>query len=325
MNKIKIALLSGGNSTEREVSFKTSDEMYKNLDKNKYNVEIIDIPIKPSNEWIIKLIQSKSDIVISALHGGEGENGTIQGLLECLNIPYIGTKVLGSALGLDKNLSKQIMRFNHIPVADDLFIKLNNEVGNFNNDIITYEDEINKMGYPLVVKPNNGGSSLGITIVNNPEELLNAINLVKQLKDDILIEKYIQGREVSCGLVENENGIEVLTVLDITSNGSFYDYKAKYEDEKTKIVFSTLPKFLQDMIQEIAKKVFIILRCSGYGRVDMIVHEEQIIVLEINTLPGMTSHSLIPKAIQAKGISYSNFLDSLIKFELNKSSYLNNL
>lgn len=318
MSKIKIALLSGGNSTEREVSFKTSDEMYKNLDKNKYNVEIIDIPIKYSNEWIIKLIQSKADIVISALHGGDGEDGTVQGLLKCLNIPYIGTKVLGSALGMDKNLSKQIMRFNHIPVANDVFIK-------FNNDIRIYEDEINKLGYPLVVKPNNGGSSLGITIVNNREELLNAINLVKQLKDDILIEKYIQGREVSCGLVENENGIEVLTVLDITSTGNFYDYKAKYEDEDTKIVFSTLPKFLQDMIQEISKKVFIILKCSGYARVDMIVYEEQIIVLEINTLPGMTSHSLIPKAIQAKGISYSDFLDSLITFELNKASCLNSL
>lgn len=311
MNKIKVALLSGGNSTEREVSFKTSDEMYRNLDRNKYNIEMIDIPIEYSNEWIIKLIQTKPDIVISALHGGDGEDGTVQGLLKCLNIPYVGTKVLGSALGMDKNLSKQIMRFNHIPVADDVFI-------NYNSKLKIYEDEINKIGYPLVVKPNNGGSSLGITIVNNQEELLNAVDLVKELKDDILIEKYIQGREVTCGIVENENGIEVLTVLDIASTGTFYDYKAKYEDENTKIVFSTLPKFLQDMIQEIAKKVFIILKCSGYGRVDMIVHEEQVIVLEINTLPGMTSHSLIPKAIQAKGMSYGNFLDSLIEFELNK-------
>lgn len=309
MDKIKVALIDGGNSTEREVSFKTSNEMYKNLDKNKYDVQIITIPNDNTNDWVMELIKSKADIVLSALHGGSGEDGTVQGLLECLNIPYVGTKVLGSALSMDKHLSKQIMQLYNIPVAQDVFIKINEEFKN-------YEDDINKLGYPLVVKPNKGGSSIGITIVNTKQELIKAIDLVKQLKDDILIEKYIQGREVTCGLVENKTDIEVLTVLDISANSTFYDYKSKYEDDSTKIVFSTLPKFLQDMIQEIAKKVFIILKCKGYARVDMIVHQEQIVVLEINTLPGMTSHSLIPKAIEAKGLSYSQFLDTLINFEL---------
>lgn len=309
MDKIKVALIDGGDSTEREVSFKTSNEMYKNLDKNKYDVQIITIPNDNTNDWVMDLIKSKSDIVLSALHGGSGEDGTVQGLLECLNIPYVGTKVLGSALSMDKHLSKQIMQLYNIPVAQDVFIKCNEEFKN-------YEDDINKLGYPLVVKPNKGGSSIGITIVNTKQELIKAIDLVKQLKDDILIEKYIQGREVTCGLVENKTDIEVLTVLDISANSTFYDYKSKYEDDSTKIVFSTLPKFLQDMIQEIAKKVFIILKCKGYARVDMIVHQEQIVVLEINTLPGMTSHSLIPKAIEAKGLSYSQFLDTLINFEL---------
>lgn len=309
MDKIKVALIDGGDSTEREVSFKTSNEMYKNLDKNKYDVQIITIPNDNTNDWVMDLIKSKSDIVLSALHGGSGEDGTVQGLLECLNIPYVGTKVLGSALSMDKHLSKQIMQLYNIPVAQDVFIKCNEEFKN-------YEDDINKLGYPLVVKPNKGGSSIGITIVNTKQELIKAIDLVKQLKDDILIEKYIQGREVTCGLVENKTDIEVLTVLDISANSTFYDYKSKYEDDSTKIVFSTLPKFLQDMIQEIAKKVFIILKCKGYARVDMIVYQEQIVVLEINTLPGMTSHSLIPKAIEAKGLSYSQFLDTLINFEL---------
>lgn len=309
MDKIKVALIDGGNSTEREVSFKTSNEMYKNLDKNKYDVQIITIPNDNTNDWVMELIKSKADIVLSALHGGSGEDGTVQGLLECLNIPYVGTKVLGSALSMDKHLSKQIMQLYNIPVAQDVFIKINEEFKN-------YEDDINKLGYPLVVKPNKGGSSIGITIVNTKQELIKAIDLVKQLKDDILIEKYIQGREVTCGLVENKTDIEVLTVLDISANSTFYDYKSKYKDDSTKIVFSTLPKFLQDMIQEIAKKVFIILKCKGYARVDMIVHQEQVVVLEINTLPGMTSHSLIPKAIEAKGLSYSQFLDTLINFEL---------
>lgn len=308
MEKKKVVLLAGGSSTEREVSFQTSQEMYKNLDKNKYDVDIISIPKEASNEWVIQLIQSKPNIVISALHGGYGEDGTVQGLLECLNIKYVGTKVLGSALGMDKYLSKQIMKLNHIPVAEDVFIQKD-------EDLTDYDESISKLGFPLVVKPNRGGSSIGISIVNNSEELLKAIECVKALDEDLLIERYIKGREVTCGLVEGEDGVEVLTVLDIDTNSAFYDYRAKYEDDQTKIVFSTLPQFLQDMIQEIAKKVFIILKCTGYARVDMIVKEEQIVVLEINTLPGMTSHSLIPKAIQSKGISYSEFLDSLIQFE----------
>lgn len=311
MNKKKVVVLAGGSSTEREISFKTSEEMYKNLDKNKYDVDIIAIPNEPSDEWVIKIIQSKADIVISALHGGSGEDGTVQGLLECLNIPYVGTKVIGSAIGMDKNLSKQLMKLNHIPVADDIFINQEEEIKN-------YTDDINMLGFPLVVKPNKGGSSIGISIVNNFCELANAVNEVKKMKDDILIEKYICGREVTCGLLETKKGTEVLTVLDISANSTFYDYKAKYEAEDTQIVFSTLPLFLQEMIQEIAKKVFKVLKCSGYGRVDMIVQEEQVMVLEINTLPGMTSHSLIPKALQGQGISYGEFLDKLIEFELEK-------
>ncbi len=311
MKKKKVVVLAGGSSTEREISFKTSEEMYKNLDKNKYDVDIIAIPNEPSDEWVVKLIQSKADIVISALHGGSGEDGTVQGLLECLNIPYVGTKVIGSAIGMDKNLSKQLMKLNHIPVADDIFIKQEEEIKN-------YIDDINMLGFPLVVKPNKGGSSIGISIVNNFCELENAANEVKKMDDDILIEKYICGREVTCGLLETKKGVEVLTVLDISANSTFYDYKAKYEAEDTQIVFSTLPLFLQEMIQEIAKKVFKVLKCSGYGRVDMIVQEEQVMVLEINTLPGMTSHSLIPKALQGQGISYGEFLDKLIEFELEK-------
>lgn len=311
MKKKKVVVLAGGSSTEREISFKTSEEMYKNLDKNKYDVDIIAIPNEPSDEWVVKLIQSKADIVISALHGGSGEDGTVQGLLECLNIPYVGTKVIGSAIGMDKNLSKQLMKLNHIPVADDIFINQEEEIKN-------YTDDINMLGFPLVVKPNKGGSSIGISIVNNFSELANAVNEVKKMKDDILIEKYICGREVTCGLLETKKGTEVLTVLDISANSTFYDYKAKYEAEDTQIVFSTLPLFLQEMIQEIAKKVFKVLKCSGYGRVDMIVQEEQVMVLEINTLPGMTSHSLIPKALQGQGISYGEFLDKLIEFELEK-------
>ncbi len=310
--KIKLGVLIGGDSSERDISIETAKEVLKNLDKNKYEIQEIMIDENNHNQWIRSLLDTPPDVVLSALHGGKGENGSVQGLLECMNIKYVGSGVLASALGMDKQISKMMMSINHIPIATDLFIKKE-------ESIILYEEKINELGFPLVVKPNNGGSSIGVSIVNNFDALITAFEFIKNIPDDILIEKYISGREVTCGVVETENGIEVLTVLDISTEKTFYDYAAKYSDETTKIDFSTLPEFLQVMIQEIAKKVFCIFNCKGYARVDMIVHEEQVYVLEINTLPGLTSHSLIPKAATGKGMDFSQFLDLIIQQEMNRT------
>lgn len=308
---IKVCILAGGSSYEREVSLSSAEEIYSNLDRNKYTPEILEIPKEASTIWIKKLLESPPDIVLSALHGGLGEDGSVQGLMECMGIKYVGSKVLSSALCLDKHISKIIMRANHIPVLDDVLIKNS-------NDLNILKDLINDMGYPLVVKPNIGGSSVGISIVKSFSELEKAVNEVFLLNDYALIEKFVSGTEVTCGIIENEKGLQVLPVLDIKTARNFYDYNAKYKDDDTSISFSSLPKFLQAMIHEISKKVFILLNCRGYGRVDMIVHEEQIIVLEMNTLPGLTSHSLIPKAASMEMGGFSKFLDGLIEFEMKK-------
>lgn len=310
--RLNISILSGGISAERDISFQTSKQIFSNLDKNKYNVTILEIPEdKKDTRWVSALISDPPDIVLSALHGGAGENGGVQGLLECLSIPYVGSKVLASALGMDKNMSKVIMRANHIPVPDDVFIKTDDETSHFS-------EKISELGFPLIVKPNRGGSSIGISIIEKPEELPSAVKLVKSMGDDILIEKYIKGREVTCGVFETGNGLQVLSVLDIETNDAFFDYSAKYENAAARVDFSTLPVFLQTMIQEVAKKGFTVLGCRGYGRVDLIVFEEQIFVLEINTLPGLTSHSLIPRAVKGANMSFSEFLDKLIEFELRE-------
>lgn len=308
---MKIYILAGGNSYEREVSLSSAEEIFKHLDKNKYDAEILEIPNNHSNKWIETLLNSPPDIVLSALHGGIGEGGQVQGLLECMGIPYIGSKVMSSSICLNKHLSKNIMRFNNIPVLDDVLIKTL-------NDLVTYENIIYDMEYPLVVKPNMGGSSVGVSIVNDFDELKNAVNEIFKLKDYALIEKYIKGNEIACGMIEKDDHIEILPVLDIETNRDFYDYSAKYVDEDTGIKFSLLPEFQQSMIREIARKVFITLNCEGYGRVDMIVYDEQIVVLEMNTLPGLTSHSLVPKSVQGKGRSFSQFLDEIIEFEMKK-------
>lgn len=307
--KLNVGVIYGGRSSEVDISLRTSREIIKNLNKNKYNIIEIFIPYELDNKWIIDLINNKLDIVIIALHGGIGENGSIQGLLECLNIPYIGSGVLGSAIGMNKYITKQLLKNANIKVANSLFIKNKDKL----NDI-----DLSNLNYPLVVKPNEDGSSVGIKIVNNFEELIEGINKIRKLGQDILIEEYIKGNEVSCGVIETINGIEALEVLDIKTNSTFYDYDAKYKDNNTYIDVSSLDKDIVDKIKKTARRVFITLNSKDYARVDMIVNDNGIYVLEINTLPGMTSHSLIPKELNIKKISYSEFLDNLIESKLSK-------
>lgn len=310
--KVKLCILVGGGSCEREVSFRSKENILKAIDENKYDINVIEVPKNKDKAWIRELMDISPDIVLSALHGGEGENGAVQGLLECLDIKYLGSDVLSSALCMDKFVSKAIMKANYIPVAEDVLIKEKEEA-------LKYKEDIREIGFPVVVKPNRGGSSLGISIVNSFDELEEGVKAARKIDTEILVEKYIEGREITCGVIETENGLEVLSVLDITTeNRSFYDYSAKYEDEKTKIGFSTLPEFQQTMIKEIAKKAFSVLKCKGYGIVDMIVKEEQVYVIELNTLPGLTQHSLIPKTAEVSGLGFAGFLDRLIKFELER-------
>lgn len=307
--KLNVGIIYGGRSSEVDISLSTSREIIKNLNKDKYNIIEIFIPYELDNKWVLDLINNKLDIVIIALHGGIGENGSIQGLLECLNISYIGSGVLGSAIGMNKYITKQLLKNANIKVANSLFIKNKDKL----NDI-----DLSNLNYPLVVKPNEDGSSVGIKIVNNFEELIEGINKIRKLGQDILIEEYIKGNEVSCGVIETINGIEALEVLDIKTNSTFYDYDAKYKDNNTYIDVSSLDKDIVDKIKKTARRVFITLNSKDYARVDMIVNDNGIYVLEINTLPGMTSHSLIPKELNIKKISYSEFLDNLIKSKLSK-------
>ncbi len=305
MSKIKLGILRGGSSVERDISFKSAENILKYINKDKYDIKIYDVPNDDNTQWVSQLISDKPDIVLSALHGGTGENGAVQGLLRCLSIPYVGSKVIGSALCMNKYIAKQIMEFNHIPVIDGLYISRQDNA---------YE---NKLGYPLIVKPNRGGSSIGISVVNSDEELKKAVEHIRdKYDDDVIAEKYISGQEVTCAVLQTSQGLKVMSVLDINTDGDIYDYDSKYVNEKSAVSFSKLPEYMQVMIEEIAKKAFTALRCSGYGCVDMIVSEEQVYVIEINTLPGMTVNSLIPAAVKGFGKELGDFLDELIAYEM---------
>lgn len=301
----------GGESIEREVSLMSAVEMQNALDHTLYDV--IPVEIHPNDpQWVRQLIDLSPDLVLSALHGGTGENGAVQGLLECLHIPYVGSRMLGSALCMDKIMSKSIMRAHHIPVAEDVSIP-------YGAVFSDYEEKIRRLGLPLVVKINQGGSSVGVYIVRSWEALTQAVEDASAFKDAILIERFIEGQEVTCGIMETDSGLMALPVLDIAAADTFYDYHAKYFSDETRIAHTAFPPFIRDMIEEIAKQAFMILACSGYARVDMIICEEQIYVLEVNTLPGLTSHSLFPKAAALAGMTYGQMLDRLIAYAAGRS------
>lgn len=314
--KKNVVILYGGASTEREVSFATCDSIYKNLSKEKFNVTKIELPKDKSNNWALEVINQKPDIVISALHGGNGENGSVQGFLNCLNIPYVGTGVLGSAVGMDKYITKKILKASGINVADAIFVKCNEEIEEYKNEIMD-------LGFPIVVKPNSGGSSIGVKIVDNFDKLKEAVLEVYKLKEDATVEKFIKGSEVTCGVIEKGEKLQALDVLDIKPKNGFYDYFAKYEDDDTKIDISTLSESVIKKVQDISIKTFKSLNAKDYARVDLIVDSKgDVYVLEINTLPGMTSHSLIPKSLKAKNIPYDKFLEDLIENSLDSKAWI---
>ncbi len=306
--KSNLMILKGGISLEREISLKSFENVIKNIDKEKYN--ILDIDVKDVEILIQSINDFKPDIILNLMHGGIGEDGTIQALLTLLNIKYVGSKSLASGICMDKNLSKTILKANNIPVIDYVYIRKN-------ENPYLYKNEIDELIYPVIVKPNKGGSSIGIKIAKNIEEVFEAIESIKELEDDVLIEKFIDGKEAICSVIQNENGLYVLPVLDINTDKEIFDYSAKYNKD-TNIYFSKLPKFLQTMIKEVAKKSFNLLKCEGYANVDFIIKDDDIYVLEVNSIPGFTKKSLLPRGLDLSNKNLKDFINELIKFENKK-------
>jgi len=272
----------GGTSSEREVSLMSGREVSRNLDKNKYEVVEIVVPeeLKKVKEVGVALI---------ALHGKGGEDGVIQGYLESIGIKYTGSGVLASAIGMDKKIFRDLMGANKI-----LMPKL-----------------VTKP--PLVVKPANGGSSVGVSIVKRDEELESAISKAKKYDSEIIIEEYLRGTEVSCGVL----GGVVLPVVEIVPKNEFFDYESKYTDSGAReICPARISKRMSERVQKLTLKVFKAIKGRGYARVDFIIKNNRAYLLEINTLPGLTPISLLPKEAEAAGINYSQLLDRIIELAI---------
>lgn len=301
---MQIGVIMGGVSTEKEISNLTGKYIIENLDKNKY--EILPIPINTKFELIDKI--KCLEFAFIALHGNFGEDGKVQALLETMGVPYSGAGVLASSLCMDKNMSKNLMQGENIKTPKWILLKKNEEVN---------MSKIKNIGYPLIVKPNNGGSSIGITIVKKYEELMDAINEAFKFDEEILIEEYIEGEEVTCCMLDGKP----LPILSIETNEEFFNYKAKYFEGASEEKVADLSLKSKNQVEEISKKCWKSFKLKVYGRIDMIIRGNDIYVIEINTLPGMTKYSLLPKSAKAYGLSFTELLDKIIELSLKEYKF----
>jgi len=310
MKKLKVALLSGGISSERDVSLAGGDQVFEALNKNKYTVTRYDPKFDLS-----KLVADAHDIDVALiiLHGPNGEDGKIQGFLDLLGIPYQGSGVLGSAIAMNKIVSKQIYEQVGLPVPKYRVLK--------KGDPVLPEEIAEPIGLPLVVKPVQGGSSIGMSIVKSIKELPPAVQTAFTVDDEILFEQYIKGTEITGSVIGNENPT-ALPIVEIIPNEiyGFFNYTAKYTPgATTEICPAGIDEATAEKAQHYAKIAHQALCCNDYSRTDMILCGEDIFVLETNTIPGMTSTSLLPLAAKTAGIPFDQLLDRLIELSLERS------
>jgi len=307
MTKLSIALLSGGISSERDVSIASGNQVYEVLDRDKYEV----IRYDPKTD-LPQLVADADNIdaALIILHGPYGEDGTVQGLLDLLNIPYQGSGVLGSAISMNKLVSKQLYKNAGIPVAPDMTFK--------SIDMIETRAVVDQLGMPLVIKPVTSGSSIGLSIVKSEDALNDALEKAFAEDHEVMIESYIKGVELTGGVIGNEE-LQALPIIEIIPGKEFdfFDYTAKYTPGATEeICPARIDEATTQKAQSYAKMAHRALCCKGYSRTDMILADGQLYVLETNTIPGMTPTSLLPQAAQAAGIDFSRLLDKLIELSL---------
>lgn len=299
--KKKIAVVMGGISSEREISLKSGAGVFESLDREKY--EPIKVVIDEKTDIITK-IPDDVDFAFLALHGKFGEDGCVQSVLETRDIPYSGCGPLSSAMCMDKNISKKICKASGIPTADWITVKSIEEID---------YDRIEEMGYPVFVKPNSGGSSVATFMIKEKAGIEDAVRQGLEVDTEVMIEQYLPGEECTSFILDGE----VFPTVSIKSEQEFFDFEAKYSSDNgavEEVVY--LEESLQNKLNEYSKMCWDAFNCRAYVRVDFIISNGVPYVLELNTLPGLTATSLIPRSAAARGISYSQLLDKLISCSL---------
>ena len=309
MKKMTVALLSGGVSPEREVSLNSGNQVEAALNKDKYTVRRFDPAVD-----LGRLVAEADgiDVALIILHGALGEDGTVQGLLDLLDIPYQGSGVLGSAVAMNKVLSKERYQQAGLPVPAHRVVR--------HGEAIRTDEWIDDIGLPLVVKPAACGSSIGMSIVREAADLPAALDTAFGHDDTVLVEAYIRGREITGAVIGNAE-LEALPLIEIipTAGHDFFDYRAKYvAGETQEICPAPLEVRVTAEAQRLAVMAHRALCCDGYSRTDMILAEEGFFLLETNTIPGMTRTSLFPQAAAAAGLPFDRLLDRLIELGIQR-------
>lgn len=351
MARIRVGLIYGGRSGEHEVSILSANSIMTAIDAAKY--EVVPIAITKEGRWlpgqapqplveskhlqarflgespadvgeaiangrgqILSGLKEKVDVVFPVLHGPFGEDGTIQGLLELADIPYVGAGVLGSAAGMDKAIMKALFQQDGLPVGKYL-VYLRKELTDFER---IEQAVAGELGYPCFIKPANLGSSVGISKAHHRDELWNALQLAAKYDRKIVVEAMLSGREIECGILGND--APAASVLgEIVPCAEFYDYEAKYVLNDSRLIIpAQLPEELVAKVRELAVKAFKAVDCAGLARVDFFVDSDngEIFVNEINTMPGFTRISMYPKLWEASGLGYVALIDRLLQLALER-------
>lgn len=309
MKKIKVLILTGGDTSERKISLITAENVFKSLDKNKYNVSKFVLPRKFGFKDLKRIFNKDFDIIFIAIHGKLGEDGSLQGLLDALRIKYTGPGVLASSVGINKIVFKEIVSSMGYKVPRHMV---------FQEEVKHVLPEVFKL--PYFVKPYNQGSSVGASLVDKKSELNKALSYAFKFSDKVLVEEYISGTEVSVPVLGNYKPIALPVIEIIPLKNNFFDYKSKYlQGGAEEIVPARISKPLTKKVQKIAIDIYKKLECSGFSRVDFLLkNNKSPVVLEINTIPGLTPTSLFPKSAEAYGMTYSELIDKIIKLGLSK-------
>lgn len=307
---MKILVIYGGESSEREVSLKTGKGIYESLIKQDYNASLYDFKINQLNELIVEI--GSHDLIYIALHGKDGEDGKIQALLQLLGKPYIGSDHTSSSLAINKSLTKEIANQKNIPTAN--FLSISNS-----DDLNLKLDTVNSnFSYPIIVKPNREGSSFGFSIIKEKSNLEKSVNNAFKYDKEILIEDYVKGQEFTVAILDDDGPV-ALPVIQIIPKNEYYDFESKYTEGGSEHVCpANIETSLEKSLKEYAINAHKALGCRHYSRVDFIVTDQmEIFMLEVNTLPGMTPTSLFPDAANAYGLNYDQLISHLIKLAKN--------
>ncbi|MGL5150487.1 MAG: D-alanine--D-alanine ligase [Clostridium sp.] len=300
---MKIGVIMGGISSEREISLKSGASVVENINKERYDV--VPVVIDKKEDIITKV--KGLDFALLALHGQFGEDGTVQSVLQTLGIPYSGCGPLSSAACMDKDMTKSLLEVAGVRTAPWINLRSIEELS---------LDDINKMGYPVVIKPTHGGSSVATFIIKSEDEVLSAVEEGFKWDNEVMIEKFIKGDEITCPILDGK----LYPIVAIKPKGEFFDFTSKYQDGGADEFVIELEENLHKEVEEMAFKTFRALKCSVYARVDMIIAEGGVpYLLEVNTLPGMTKNSLFPKSVAGVNMEFAELLDKIIQTSLKEN------